>query len=84
MTAGETRTGRDGRQYLAAPLTSQERSAAIRLAHRLVCVQGLSIRAAQAQMAEDGIRRSRGALAADLANYECARCTDRTTGQLDG
>ena len=84
MTSTETRQGRDGKSYPARPLSRQERGAVIRRAHHLVCEQGLSIRAAQAQMAEDGTRRSRGAITADLANYECPACADRTTGQLDG
>ena len=84
MSAIDTRQGRDGRKYPARALTRQERGAAIRAVHRLVCERGLSIRAAQAQMTEEGTRRSRGAIAADLANFECPRCADRTTGQPDG
>lgn len=84
MNATGTRRGRDGKSYPVRPLTRQERGAAIRLSHRLVCEQGMSIRAAQQVMAEEhGIRRSRGTIAADLADYECALCADRTPGQLD-
>ena len=84
VTARGTRRGRDGKRYRAAPMSRQERGAVIRRAHHLVCEQGLSIRAAQAQMAEDGTRRSRGGIAADLANYECPACADRTPGHVDG
>lgn len=80
MTAGETRTGRDGKKYRAAPLTSQERSAAIRLAHRLVCQEGLSIRQTRRVMlARHGVRRSVGIIARDLAGYECPNCADVNT-----
>ena len=80
----EVRRGRDGKVYPAAPLTRQERGRAIRLSHQLVHGDGLSIRAAQKVMAESyGLRRSRGAIAADLADFECPRCADRTPGHLD-
>lgn len=74
-----TRRGRDGRLYRSAPMTRRERSAAIRLSHRLVCQDGLSIRAAQARMAEAGIRRSVGIIARDLADFECPACADVDT-----
>ena len=71
MSTAETRQGRDGRHYPAQALTRQERGDAIRLSHKLVCEQRMSIRAAQQAMAESGIRRSRGTIAADVADYEC-------------
>jgi hypothetical protein len=75
MTASGTRRGLDGKSYSAAPLTSDQRDRAINATHFLICGQGLSIRAAQALMAERyGIRRSRGAIAADLARFECDAC----------
>jgi hypothetical protein len=86
MTTGTSglRRGRDGKLYPARPLARQERSAAIDLSYRLVCELGISVRAAQKAMAgEHGLRRSRGAIAADLANFECDLCADRTPGQPD-
>lgn len=78
------RTGRDGRRYRATQPAPEERVRARRLVHQLVCAGGLSIRAAQAQMAEEhGVRRSRGALWEDLAYFECPRCPNRTRGHAD-
>jgi hypothetical protein len=83
VNTAEVRRGLDGKLYRSAPLTRQERGAAIRLSHRLVCAGHLSVRAAQRVMAEEhGIRRSRGAIASDIANYECPVCADRSGGQL--
>ncbi|MGH3218970.1 MAG: hypothetical protein ACRDPY_09730 [Streptosporangiaceae bacterium] len=77
MNMTEVRRGRDGKSYPAAPLTRQERGRAIRLAHNLVHRDGLSLRAAQEMMlAEHGIRRSIGAIAADLAGFECPSCAE--------
>ena len=77
MTTTQLRRGRDGKLYPAAQLTRTERGRARWLAHQLVHSDGLSIRAAQAAMAQThGLRRSRGAIAADLAGYECPRCAD--------
>jgi hypothetical protein len=73
------RRGLDGKNYPATPLTRTGRIRARRLAHELVCRDGLSIRAAQAQMAEAGVRRSVGTLARDLAGYECPHCADVNT-----
>jgi hypothetical protein len=79
VTTTQVRRGRDGKLYPAAPLTRTERGRARWLAHQLVHSDGLSIRAAQARMAEAGLRRSRGAIAADLAGYECPRRADLDT-----
>lgn len=77
VTAPGTRTGRDGKQYRAAPLTPEQRKQARWLAHILVHRDRLSIRAAQARMAQDGIRRSTGAIAADLRDFTCPACADQ-------
>jgi hypothetical protein len=70
-------TGTDGKSYRSAPLTTAERSQAIRMAHVLCHEQGLSIRAARRIMAARyGVFRSTGAIAADLAAYVCPRCDD--------
>jgi hypothetical protein len=80
VTTTQVRRGLDGKLYPAAPLTRTERGRARWLAHQLVHSDGLSIRAAQASMAQTyGLRRSRGAIAADLAGYECPRCADLDT-----
>lgn len=76
VSAAETRRGRDGKSYPASPLTREQRNRARRTAHALVCRDGLSIRAAQARMAEAGVRRSIGIIARDLADYECPACAD--------
>ena len=69
--------GRDGRLYPARPLTPEERSRAVRLAHLLVHRDRLSIRLAQQVMAEQhGLRRSVGAIARDLAGWVCDLCDD--------
>jgi hypothetical protein len=83
VTTTTMRLGRDGKSYPASPLTREERNRARWMAHNLVHGDGLSIRAAQARMAEAGLRRSRGAIGADLAGYECPRCANRTPGHLD-
>lgn len=78
------RTGRDGKRYRATRPAPEERIRARRLAHRLCCELGLSIRAAQARMAEEyDVRRSRGALWEDLTYYECPSCPNRTCGHAD-
>lgn len=75
-TAGRVK-GTDGKLYRVTPLTTAERSRAIRLAHNLCHEQGCSIRAARRIMAErHGVFRSTGAVAADLANCVCPRCDD--------
>lgn len=76
MSAPGVRTGLDGKRRTARALTPQERSRAVRAAHQLVCGQRLSIRAAQARMAEAGMRRSVGAIASDLRRFVCDRCDD--------
>ena len=75
----QVRRGRDGKNYPATPLTRPERSRAIRRAHELICRDGLSIRAAQARMAEAGLRRSVGTIAQDLRGFECPHCADANT-----
>lgn len=76
----ELRTGRDGKQYRAALLTREQRKQARWLAHVLVHRDCLSIRRAQRVMAESyGVRRSVGAIARDLADFECPHCPDVDT-----
>lgn len=71
--------GRDGKLYTAQPLTPQERARARWLAHQLVHRGRLSIRQAQRVMADShGIRRSIGAIAADLVGFECPDCAEGT------
>ncbi|MGH3191744.1 MAG: hypothetical protein ACRDPY_28330 [Streptosporangiaceae bacterium] len=80
MNTTTTRRGLDGKSYPASPLTRQERARAIWLAHNLVHRDGLSIRAVQATMiAQHGLRRSVGAIAADLAGFECPHCVNVDT-----
>lgn len=69
-----TRLGRDGKSYPASPLTRQDRNRARWMAHHLVHRDGLSIRAAQARMAEAGLRRSVGIIMQDLEGFECPHC----------
>lgn len=78
MTA-RTRTGRDGKAYPARPLTREELNRARWLAHNLVCRDHHSVRAAQQLLAQAGIRRSIGTIAADLADFECPHCADPNT-----
>jgi hypothetical protein len=66
---------RDGRLYPAGgSLEPAERNRARWLAHRLVHAEGRTIRAAQAALLEQGIRRSVGSIAKDLARYACPAC----------
>jgi hypothetical protein len=75
VSAGERVKGRDGKSYPAAALSRQERNQARWLAHNLHCRDGLSVRAVQDVMLRSyGLRRSRGAISADLAGFECPRC----------
>lgn len=74
--------GQDGKLYPARPLSREERIRARRLAHDLHCRDRLSVRAVRLALAErHGIWRSRGAIAADLSNFECSRCADWPPGQ---
>lgn len=68
------RTGRDGKAYPGRALTREERNKARWMAHHLVCRDGMSVRAAQARMAELGIRRSTGIISRDLDRFECPDC----------
>jgi hypothetical protein len=71
----------DGKTYPAGGvLPPRERNAARWLIHNLHCRDGLSVRAAQRVMAEQGVRRSLGILHRDLANYECPSCRDQPGG----
>ena len=74
----EVRVRSDGKRYpLTWRLPDKDRGRAIRLAHRLVHADKLSIRAAQRVMlAEHGVRRSVGQLHHDLAAYVCRECED--------
>jgi len=79
MTVDVRIRGLDGRLYRATPLTREERSKAIRLAHQLVHGDRLSIRQAQRVMDEKhGLRRSVGSIAADLRGFVCPLCDDDT------
>ncbi len=69
-------TGRDGKTYPRRRLTRAERARLIIDAHRLVHGDRLSVRAAQEVLAASGVRRSRGAIAADLARFTCDICRD--------
>ena len=69
-------TGRDGKTYPAWRLSRADRVRAIRLAHSLCHGDRLSVRAAQEQTARSGVRRSRGAIANDLARFTCEVCKD--------
>lgn len=78
--APSLRRGRGGKLYAAAPLTRQERSRAISLAHMLIHRDHLSVRAAQKAMAGSyGLRRSVGAIMRDLTGFECDHCADVST-----
>jgi len=45
------------------------------LEHHLRCARGLSIRAVQTAMLDQGIKRSIGMIWRDLNQYECPRCS---------
>lgn len=73
------RRGRDGKLYRARPLTREQRNRARWAVHGLVCRDGLTIRAAQQALAEQGLRRSLGSLSADLLDFSCAVCGSLNT-----
>ena len=65
------------RKLYSARLTPEQRRRAINAAHYLVCQRYMTIRAAQQAMADGyGIRRSTGAIHADLRNFVCVNCHD--------
>lgn len=67
--------GCDGKTYPQMPRPHAELNAARWASHRMVHGRKLSIRQAQrAMLAEQGIRRSVGAIFADLRDYECPAC----------
>jgi hypothetical protein len=69
--------GTDRKLYSARKLTPEQLDRAIDAAHYLVCRKYMTIRAAQQAMAGTyGIRRSTGAIHADLRNYVCEGCHD--------
>ena len=74
----EVKAGKHGKLYPARPMTHRERNVARWAAHDLVHRDGMSIRQAQRVMAGRGLRRSVGQICADLNNFECPRCPDRT------
>jgi len=74
----EVKVGRDGRLYPARPLTREQRNKARWMAHHFCHRDGMSIRQAQRVMAGRGLRRSVGQICADLNNFECPQCPDRT------
>lgn len=87
MTAGPTQgraavadirvRGTDRKLYSARRLTREQRRRAINAAHHLVCQRHMTLRGAQQAMADTyGIRRSTGAIHADLRNYVCEDCHD--------
>ena len=82
MTLIEVVRGRDGKRYPSG--LPRPRAEVVRLrwlAHQLVCVRGLTIRAAQdALLAEHGIRRSRGAIHKDVQRFECPQCAGPVAG----
>lgn len=69
--------GTDRKLYRARQLTPEQRDRAIDAAHYLCCAKLMTIRSAQAVMARTyGIRRSTGAIHADLRNFVCEACHD--------
>ena len=75
--------GRDGKLYPPRmPLPRADLNRARWAAHRLICGQGLSYRAAQAVMRDErGIRRSLGTIAYDIRNFNCgAGCLSAQAG----
>jgi hypothetical protein len=65
----------DGKRYPpGGSLPERDRWRAANLAHRLVHRDGLSVRQAQRALAAEGLRRSVGTIAGDLARYECVDC----------
>jgi hypothetical protein len=80
VTTAGLRRGLDGKLYSARPLTREERSRAISLAHLLIHRDHLSVRAAQQVMADSyGLRRSVGIITRDLTDFECDYCADVST-----
>lgn len=77
----EVERRRDGKLYPPRPLTHAERNRARWLAHNLVHRDGMSVRAAQRAMAAQGVRRSVGIIARDLAAFECPDCPARLARQ---
>lgn len=74
--------GADGKLYPEHPLSREQRNRARWLAHDLHCRDRMSVRTVRRVLAERyGIWRSRGAIAADLSNFECSRCADWPPGQ---
>ena len=69
--------GRDGKLYPARAHTGAELDRIVTLTHQARCELGLSMRATVAKLAGHGIRRSVGAVARDLALYQCPRCAER-------
>jgi len=69
--------GRDHKLYPAQmPPPKAWRYEAIMIAHRLCHEQGLSMRAAQRELAALGYRRSLGTIWRDLDRPMCPRCRD--------
>jgi hypothetical protein len=68
--------GQDGKLYPAQRRSDAELDQIVTLTHQARCELGLSMRATVAKLAEVGIRRSVGAVARDLALYQCPRCVD--------
>ena len=74
-------TGRDGKTYPARKLPRAELNRIRWLSHNLCHRDGLSQREAQRVMRESyGIRRSSGAIAADLVRFECPSCRELPGG----
>jgi hypothetical protein len=69
--------GRDGKLYPAQRRSDAELDRIVVLTHQARCELGLSVRATVDRLAGYGIRRSVGAVARDLALYQCSRCKDR-------
>jgi hypothetical protein len=67
--------GRDGRLYPARVASDAERLRVAGLVHTLRCMNRLSVRAVQEHLeAGHGVRRSVGAIAADLKRWRCEYC----------
>jgi hypothetical protein len=71
----DTVRARDGKRHPVEPVSPDQAKLVKIAVHRLVCGQGLSIRAAQRELAAQyGLRRSIGRIWAILHDYTCSRC----------
>jgi hypothetical protein len=66
--------GADRKLYPARPLPAAELAEIRGRVHALYCTDGLSVRDVQRELAGQGVRRSVGSIARDLALFRCAAC----------